>query len=156
MAIALTVNGKKRRYTGDPDMPLLWYLRDEIDLVGTKFGCGIANCGACTVHVGGTATRSCRLPMSAADGAQITTIEGLAKGEMLHPVQRAWIDEDVAQCGYCQVGQIMAVVDLLKRNPQPSDADIDAELTNLCRCGSYARLRKAVHVAARSMKGAAA
>lgn len=156
MAISFSVNGKPVSYDGDPEMPLLWYLRDGLDLVGTKFGCGIASCGACTVHVDGSATRSCSAPMASLAGSQVTTIEGLAKGTRLHPVQQAWIDEDVAQCGYCQAGQIMAVVDLLKRNPEPSDADIDAELTNLCRCGSYARLRKAVHTAAKAMKGAAA
>lgn len=147
----LTVNGKRRSYAGDPDMPLLWFLRDELGLVGTKFGCGIASCGACTVHVDGAAARSCSVPMAAAAGTKVTTIEGLATGAKLHPVQQAWIDEDVAQCGYCQVGQIMAVTDLLKSNPKPSDADIDAAIGNLCRCGSYPRLRKAVHRAAAAM-----
>jgi isoquinoline 1-oxidoreductase alpha subunit len=155
MAIKLTVNGERRSYGGDPEMPLLWYLRDELGLVGSKFGCGIASCGACTVHVDGTAARSCSLPMSSANGTRITTIEGLAaKDGRLHAVQQAWIDEDVAQCGYCQAGQIMAVVELLKSNPNPSDDHIDAGITNLCRCGSYARLRKAVHVAAKSMREA--
>ena len=156
MTISLIVNGKPQRFAGDPDTPLLWYLRDELDLVGTKFGCGIASCGACTVHLNGEAQRSCVTPMSAVEGAQVTTIEGLAKGGKLHPVQQAWIDEDVAQCGYCQAGQIMAVVDLLKANPNPNDADIDAGLNNLCRCGSYARLRKGVHRAAALMRGDAA
>ena len=155
MTISLRVNGKIRSFTGDPDMPLLWYLRDELDLVGTKFGCGIASCGACTVHVNGRAQRSCVLPMSAAGGASVTTIEGLADGDALHPVQQAWIDEDVAQCGYCQAGQIMAVAKLLEANPNPSDEDIDAGLNNLCRCGSYARLRKGVHRAAALMRGGA-
>ncbi len=156
MAISLTVNGRQVVYTGDPDMPLLWYLRDGLDLVGTKFGCGIASCGACTVHINGAATRSCVAPMAALEGARVMTIEGLANGETLHPVQQAWIEEDVAQCGYCQTGQIMAVVDLLKRIPDPSDAEIDSELNNLCRCGSYARVRKGVHRAAEAMKGRAA
>jgi len=146
------VNGRQRRYAGDPEMPLLWYLRDELNLVGTKFGCGIASCGACTVHVDGEATRACSVPMEALAGASVTTIEGLAQGDRLHPVQQAWIEEDVAQCGYCQAGQIMAVVDLLKNNPDPSDADIDRSVGNLCRCGSYARVRKAVHRAAQLMK----
>lgn len=159
----ITVNGERRRFEGDPEMPLLWYLRDELGLVGTKFGCGIASCGACTVHLNGEATRSCSVPMSGAEGASVTTIEGLAgrhgeagrdgaKGGKLHPVQQAWIEEDVAQCGYCQAGQIMAVADFLKNNPNPSDADIDQSIGNLCRCGSYPRVRKAVHRAAQLMK----
>ena len=148
----VTVNGERRRFEGDPEMPLLWYLRDELGLVGTKFGCGIASCGACTVHLNGEATRSCSVPMSGAAGASVTTIEGLAKGGKLHPVQQAWIEEDVAQCGYCQAGQIMAVTDLLKNNPNPTDADIDQSIGNLCRCGSYARVRKAVHRAAALMR----
>ena len=148
----ISVNGERRRFEGDPDMPLLWYLRDELGLVGTKFGCGIASCGACTVHVNGEATRSCAVPMSGAAGASVTTIEGLAKGGKLHPVQQAWIDEDVAQCGYCQAGQIMAVTDFLEANPDPTDADIDAAIGNLCRCGTYARVRKAVHRAAALMR----
>ena len=152
MTITLRVNGRQRRFDGDPEMPLLWYLRDEIGLVGTKFGCGIASCGACTVHVDGAAQRSCSVPMASIDGMAVTTIEGLADGERLHAVQQAWIDEDVAQCGYCQAGQIMAVVDFLKANPNPADADIDAGLTNLCRCGTYARLKKAVHRAAAMLR----
>lgn len=146
------VNGQKRRFDGDPEMPLLWYLREEAGLVGTKFGCGIASCGACTVHVDGAAVRSCSVAMEAVAGSSVTTIEGLAQGGKLHPVQQAWIEEDVAQCGYCQAGQIMAVVDLLKANPNPTDADIDASLGNLCRCGTYARIRKAVHRAAELMR----
>lgn len=148
----VSVNGTVRRYDGDPEMPLLWYLRDELGLVGAKFGCGIAQCGACTVHVDGQATRSCSVPMQAVAGAKVTTVEALAQGGKLHPVQQAWLEEDVAQCGYCQTGQIMAVVDLLKQNPNPTDADIDASLSNLCRCGTYARVRKAVHRAAELMK----
>lgn len=147
MAIAFVVNGKPVTFDGDTTMPLLWYLRDHAQLTGTKFGCGIAQCGACTVHLDGQATRSCVLPVSALAGKSITTIEGLANGATLHAVQQAWIDEDVAQCGYCQAGQIMAAVDLLKRTPKPSDEDI-AGLTNLCRCGTYPRVRKAIHRAA--------
>jgi len=135
------------RYDGDPAMPLLWYLRDHARLTGTKFGCGIGYCGACTVHLDGAATRSCVVPMSAVGGRRVTTIEGLASDGRLHPVQQAWIEEDVAQCGYCQAGQIMAAVDLITRTPAPSDADI-ATLTNLCRCGTYPRIRRAIRRAA--------
>lgn len=150
----LTVNGTERRYIGDEDMPLLWYLRDEANLKGTKFGCGIAQCGACTVHIDGKAARACVVPMAALEGARIRTIESLASEGELHPVQQAWIEEDVAQCGYCQAGQIMAVVDLLERIPDPTDEEIDANLTNICRCGTYFRLRKAVHRAAKlKMRG---
>lgn len=145
--IELTINGETFRHTGAPDMPLLWYLRDVLRLTGSKFGCGVGQCGACTVHVGGKAQRSCLLPMSALSGQAVTTIEGLASGDDLHAVQQAWIEEDVPQCGYCQAGQIMAAVDLLKRKAQPSDADI-GQLTNLCRCGTYPRIRKAVKRAA--------
>src|SRR5215470_4994038 len=144
----LRVNGQERSYDGDPSMPLLWYLRDELGLTGTKFGCGAALCGSCTVHLDGAAVRSCVTPMSAVAGHAVTTIEGLARGSGLHAVQRAWIDEDVSQCGYCQAGQIMAAVDLLRRRPEPTDADI-ATLTNLCRCGTYPRIRRAIHRAAR-------
>lgn len=150
--IKVTVNGVKRRFDGDGDMPLLWYLRDEAGLKGTKFGCGIAQCGACTVHIDGQAMRSCSVDMDTLDGMDVSTIEGLADGEKLHPVQQAWIDEDVAQCGYCQAGQIMAVTAFLKDNPNPTDADIDAGLTNICRCGTYYRLRKAVHRAAKIIR----
>lgn len=149
----LTVNGALHDFNGDPDMPLLWFLREEARLKGTKFGCGIGQCGACTVHVDGAAMRSCITPMAAVDGARIITIEGLANGDALHPVQQAWIEEDVAQCGYCQAGQIMAVADLLNRIPNPSDDDINANLTNICRCGTYYRLRKAIHRAAAIMSG---
>lgn len=151
----LTINGQTFDYAGDPDMPLLWYLRDEAGFKGVKFGCGIAQCGACTVHLNGRATRSCVLPVSAAEGADITTIEGLADGETLHPVQEAWIEEDVAQCGYCQAGQIMAVAALLEENPNPTDEDIDSGLTNICRCGTYTRMRKAIHRAAALRRGEA-
>jgi isoquinoline 1-oxidoreductase alpha subunit len=126
---------------------LLWVLRDTLGLTGTKYGCGIAQCGACTVHIDGIATRSCSVPVSAAEGAQITTIEGLATNGALHPVQKAWLAHDVPQCGYCQSGMIMAVAALLKDKPQPTDAEIDAEITNICRCGTYARIRAAIHTA---------
>jgi isoquinoline 1-oxidoreductase subunit alpha len=151
MAIDLTVNGEKRSFDGDPQMPLLWYLRDHARLTGTKFGCGISACGACTVHLDGSAVRSCVMPVAAAAGRNVTTIEGVAAGGRLHPVQQAWIDEDVPQCGYCQAGQIMAAIDLLKRVPDPSDEDIDT-ITNLCRCGTYPRIRKAVKRAAAALR----
>ena len=147
MAIEFEVNGKARTFDGDPEMPLLWYLRDHAGLTGTKFGCGIAACGACTVHMDGAAVRSCSIPMSAVTGRKVATIESLAAGGTLHAVQRAWIEEDVAQCGYCQAGQIMAAVDLLQRTPQPTDADING-ITNLCRCATYPRIRKAIRLAA--------
>ncbi len=155
MAIELTVNGEKRSFDGDREMPLLWYLRDHAGLTGTKFGCGISACGACTVHLDGQAIRSCVTPVRAVAGRSITTIEGLAQGGRLHAVQQAWIDEDVPQCGYCQAGQIMAAVDLLKRVPNPSDEDINT-ITNLCRCGTYPRIRKAVKRAAAALRGAPA
>jgi isoquinoline 1-oxidoreductase alpha subunit len=143
MAIEFWLNGNHARFDGDQSMPLLWYLRDYTELLGTKFGCGMALCGACTVHVDGNAQRSCVMPMSTVAGKRITTIEGLARGEALHAVQRAWIELDVAQCGYCQSGQIMAVSALLARNPTPSEEEILA-IDNLCRCGTYVRLRKAI------------
>jgi isoquinoline 1-oxidoreductase subunit alpha len=143
----LKVNGRALRFEGDPDMPLLWWLRDHQGLTGAKYGCGIGACGACTVLVDGQAMRSCVTPMSALQGKAVTTIEGLAKGAKLHPVQQAWIDEDVAQCGYCQAGQIMAAVDLLARTKAPSEAEI-AAIGNLCRCGTYPRIRKAIRRAA--------
>jgi len=144
----LTINGQSQDFEGDVNMPLLWFLREDANLKGTKFGCGAGLCGACTVHIDGKAARSCVTPVSAVEGAEINTIESLAEGDKLHPVQQAWIEEDVAQCGYCQAGQIMAVVDLLERIPNPTDAEIDKNLTNICRCGTYFRLRKAVHRAA--------
>ena len=147
--VRFKVNGKSYTFDGDSEMPLLWYLRDIAGLKGTKIGCGIAQCGACTVHLNGRATRSCVTPVSALEGAEITTIEGLASGNELHPVQQAWIEEDVPQCGYCQAGQIMAAADFLARNPQPTDDDIDEKITNICRCGTYTRIRKAIHRAAR-------
>jgi aerobic-type carbon monoxide dehydrogenase small subunit (CoxS/CutS family) len=149
--ITLRVNGKTYQVDAEPTTPLLWVLRDSIGLTGTKYGCGIAQCGACTVHVDGRATRSCVLPVSAVLNSDITTIEGLsADGQ--HPVQRAWIEHDVPQCGYCQSGQIMATVALLARNPNPSDSDIDREITNICRCGTYQRIRTAIHRAATGAK----
>ena len=146
--ITLTINGKSHEVDVEPDTPLLWVIRDAVGLTGTKYGCGIAQCGACTVHINGEAVRSCSLPVSDAAGKQITTIEGLAADGKLHKVQQAWIDQDVPQCGYCQSGMIMAVSALLRENPKPTDADIDAAITNICRCGTYQRIREAVHVAA--------
>lgn len=145
--IKFTINGTAFGYAGDSDTPLLWVLREAAGLPGTKFGCGEGFCGACTVHMNGRALRSCVIPVSAVADSQVRTIEGLA-GETLHPVQQAWIEEDVAQCGYCQAGQIMAAADLLERIPRPSDADIERYQTVLCRCGTYARIRKAIHRAA--------
>jgi isoquinoline 1-oxidoreductase alpha subunit len=144
----LTINGKSHDVDVDPDTPLLWVLREWIGMTGTKYGCGIAQCGACTVHVDGVATRSCLFPVSAAAGKQITTIEGLAQNGKMHPVQRAWLDHDVPQCGYCQSGMIMAVAALLKDKPKPSDADIDSAITNICRCGTFQQVRAAIHAAA--------
>jgi isoquinoline 1-oxidoreductase alpha subunit len=144
----LTVNGQAHDIDVDSDTPLLWALRDTLGLMGTKFGCGIAQCGACTVHVDGAPVRSCALPVSAVGDKQITTIEGLGADDALHPVQRAWVELDVPQCGYCQSGMIMAVAALLQENPSPTDADINAAITNICRCGSYQRIRAAIHAAA--------
>ena len=146
--VSLTINGKPHEVDVDPDTPLLWVIREWIGMTGTKYGCGIAQCGACTVHVDGVATRSCSFPVSAAAGAQITTIEGLAQEGKLHRVQQAWIDLDVPQCGYCQSGMIMAVAALLKEKPKPTDADIDKTITNICRCGTFQQVRAAIHAAA--------
>ena len=146
----LTINGKKIEIDVEPDTPLLWAIRENIGLTGTKYGCGIAQCGACTVHVDGVAMRSCGMLVSEADGKAITTIEGLAADGKLHKVQQAWIDNDVPQCGYCQSGMIMAVAALLKDKPQPTDADIDATITNICRCGTFQQVREAIHAAARA------
>jgi len=147
--ISFQVNSKKVSFNGDESTPLLWVLRDHFNLTGTKFGCGIGQCGACTIHVDGRAQRSCVTPVSTIADSSITTIEGLAPTENeLHAVQKAWLEFDVPQCGYCQAGQIMATVALLERNPNPPDADIDANMTNICRCGTYARIRKAIHRAA--------
>jgi isoquinoline 1-oxidoreductase alpha subunit len=145
---ALSINGKAYEVDVESDTPLLWVLRDTIGLTGTKYGCGIAQCGACTVHIDGVATRSCGLQVGDAAGKQITTIEGLAANGILHKVQQAWLDLDVPQCGYCQSGMIMAAVSLLKNKPKPTDADIDAAMTNICRCGTYQRVRAAIHAAA--------
>ena len=148
MAITFKVNGKPRSVNVAPDMPLLWVLRDVLDLKGTKFGCGAAQCGACTVHLGGAPTRSCQVPAAAAQGADVTTIEGLSPAGT-HALQRAWEELDVPQCGYCQAGQIMAAAALLAKNASPSDADIDAAMNgNLCRCATYTRIRQAIHRAA--------
>lgn len=146
--ISLNINGKSHQVDVEPDTPLLWVIRDTIGMTGTKYGCGIAQCGACTVHINGEPTRSCSVPVSDAAGKKITTIEGLATNGKLHKVQQAWVDNDVPQCGYCQSGMIMAVAALLKKNPNPSDADIDKELTNICRCGTYQNIRAAIHAAA--------
>jgi len=148
--ITLTVNGTQHDIDLEPDTPLLWALRDAVGLTGTKFGCGIAECGACTVHIDGQAMRSCSVPIGALSGASVVTIEGLSS-DGKHPVQQAWLSEDVPQCGYCQSGQIMAAVSFLKQYPNPTDAEIDANITNICRCGTYERLRRAIHRAA-SMK----
>lgn len=143
-AITLKINGKEHQIDVDPQMPLLWAIRDFVGLTGTKFGCGMAQCGACTIHMDGVAMRSCVTPVTAAQGREITTIEGLANGQ-LHPLQQAWIDEQVPQCGYCQSGQIMSAAALLKRNPTPSDNEIDAAMQgNICRCGTYDRVRNAI------------
>ncbi len=148
---AFILNGRRARLDLEPDMPLLWALRDELGLVGTKFGCGVGLCGACTVIIDGEAIRSCQTPVSAADGKTVLTIEGLGE-KGLHAVQKAWIEADAPQCGYCQSGQVMAAVALLAKTPNPSDDDIDAEMTNICRCGTYPRMRAAVHRAAELMK----
>jgi isoquinoline 1-oxidoreductase alpha subunit len=144
----LTINGTAHDVNAPPDTPLLWAIREWVGLTGTKYGCGIAQCGACTVHINGEATRSCSVPLSAAEGKQITTIEGLAANGTLTKVQQAWIDHDVPQCGYCQSGMIMAVAALLKAKPKPSDADIDDAITNICRCGTFQQVREAIHAAA--------
>jgi isoquinoline 1-oxidoreductase subunit alpha len=146
--LSLTINGKSHNVDVEPDTPLLWVIRDTIGMTGTKYGCGIAQCGACTVHIDGVPTRSCSVQVSDAAGKNITTIEGLANNGVLHKVQQAWIDHDVPQCGYCQSGMIMAVVALLKGKPKPTDADIDGEITNICRCGTYQQIRAAIHAVA--------
>jgi isoquinoline 1-oxidoreductase alpha subunit len=152
MAI-LRVNGSEHDLDVENEMPLLWALRDELGLTGTKFGCGIAQCGACTVHIDGDAMRSCVITVGQAAGREITTIEGLADGEALHAVQDAWIAEDVPQCGYCQSGQIMAVASFLRNFPEPTDDDINRNITNICRCGTYVRIRRAIHRAAETLRG---
>ena len=142
--ISLTINGKSFNVDVEPDTPLLWAIRENAGLTGTKYGCGVAQCGACTVHVDGVPVRSCSMPVSAAAGKRITTIEGLAENGVLHKVQQAWLANEVPQCGYCQSGMIMAVAALLKDNPQPTDSDIDGAITNICRCGTHARIVRAV------------
>jgi isoquinoline 1-oxidoreductase alpha subunit len=158
MPITLTLNGKPATFDADPQMPLLWAIRELAGITGTKFGCGIAACGACTVHLNGAAVRSCVYPVSAAAGAHVTTIEGLGasagRPEGEHPVQKAWIAMQVPQCGYCQSGMIMAASALLAHNAAPTDADVDAAMTNICRCGTYPRVRQAIHAAARAMADA--
>jgi isoquinoline 1-oxidoreductase alpha subunit len=146
----LTINGKAVEVDVNPSTPLLWAIREQVGLTGTKYGCGIAQCGACTVHLDGAAVRSCVMPAAAAVGKQVTTIEGLASGGTLHKVQKAWLEHEVPQCGYCQAGMIMAVVALLKDKPRPTDADIDAGITNICRCGTFQQVREAIHAAARA------
>jgi isoquinoline 1-oxidoreductase alpha subunit len=146
----LSVNGKSFDVEAEADTPLLWVLRENLGLTGTKYGCGIAQCGACTVHIDGAPVRSCSVQLGDAIGKKITTIEGLAQNGVLHRVQKAWIEHDVPQCGYCQSGMIMAVAALLKDKPSPSDADIDAAITNICRCGTFQQVREAIHAAAKS------
>jgi isoquinoline 1-oxidoreductase subunit alpha len=155
MALTIIVNGAEQSLDLEPDMPLLWALRETLGLTGTKFGCGIAACGACTVHVDGRAVRSCTLPLSAADGKRVTTIEGLASDGALHAVQQAWLKHQVPQCGYCQSGVIMAVAGLLARNPHPTDSEIGAEISNVCRCGTFVRMRAAIHDMSALGEGAA-
>ena len=146
----LTINGRTLDVNVNPSTPLLWAIREQVGLTGTKYGCGVAQCGSCTVHIDGAAVRSCVVPVAAAEGKQITTIEGLAAGSVLHKVQKAWIDHEVPQCGYCQAGMIMAVAALLSAKPTPTDADIDATITNICRCGTFQQVREAIHAAARA------
>jgi isoquinoline 1-oxidoreductase alpha subunit len=148
--VRLTINGKTQEVDVDPSTPLLWVIREQVGLTGTKYGCGMAQCGACTVHINGAATRSCVMPVSAAVGQKITTIEGLASGNKLHKVQAAWIKHEVPQCGYCQTGMIMAAAALLAQKPKPTDADIDAAVTNICRCGTFQEVRAAIHDAAKA------
>ena len=148
--VRLNINGKTHDVDVDPNTPLLWAIREQVGLTGTKYGCGVAQCGACTVHVDDAPARSCSLPVSAAAGKRITTIEGLAQGNTLHKVQQAWINHDVPQCGYCQSGMIMAVAALLKEKPKPTDADINAAITNICRCGTFQQVREAIHMAAKA------
>ena len=150
-SFTLSVNGRQRAVDVAADTPLLWVLRDHLDLTGTKYGCGVGLCGACTVQLDGAPARSCSLPVSAVGAKKITTIEGLARGDVLHRVQKAWIAEDVPQCGYCQSGQLMSAAALLATNHNPTDADIDAAMTNICRCGTYQRVRKAIKRAAREV-----
>ena len=144
------VNGKPVQVDVEPSTPLLWVLREQVGLTGTKYGCGMGQCGACTVHIDGQATRTCVMPVSAVEGKRVTTIEGLAQGGKLNKVQQAWLDHDVPQCGYCQAGMIMAVTALLNEKPKPTDADINAAITNICRCGTFQQVREAIHAAAKA------
>lgn len=146
--VRLTINGTTHNVDVEPNTPLLWVIRENVGLTGTKYGCGVAQCGACTVHVDGAAMRACSVPASAVAGKSITTIEGLAAGGKLHKVQQAWLEHDVPQCGYCQAGMLMAAAALLRDKPKPTDADIDAGITNICRCGTFQEVRKAIHAAA--------
>lgn len=146
----LNVNGKSYEVDVEPNTPLLWVIREQIGLTGTKYGCGIAQCGSCTVHINGLPQRSCSLPVSAVGDSKVTTIEGLASGNVLHKVQKAWVDHEVPQCGYCQTGMIMAVAALLSSKPKPTDADIDTTITNICRCGTFQQVREAIHAAAKA------
>jgi len=148
--VRLSINGKAYNVDVEPETPLLWAIREQVGLTGTKYGCGVAQCGACTVHLDGVPVRSCAMPVSAAAGKKITTIEGLAAGGTLTKVQKAWVDHEVPQCGYCQSGMIMAAAALLKAKPKPTDADIDAAMTNICRCGTFQEVRKAIHAAAKA------
>jgi isoquinoline 1-oxidoreductase alpha subunit len=148
--VRLSINGKNYDVDADPNTPLLWAIREQVGLTGTKYGCGIAQCGACTVHIDGAAVRSCTMPAEAAVGKKITTIEGLASGDTLHKVQKAWLEHDVPQCGFCQSGMIMAAAALLREKPRPTDADIDAAITNICRCGTFQEARAAIHSAAKA------
>jgi len=148
--VRLTINGKTQDVDADPSTPLLWVIREQLGLTGTKYGCGVAQCGACTVHIDGAAVRSCVMPASSAVGKRVTTIEGLASGKTLHKVQKAWVDHEVPQCGYCQAGMIMAAAALLRQKPKPTDADIDAAITNICRCGTFQEVRAAIHAAAKA------
>lgn len=149
MSIRITVNGKVHEVDVEPDTPLLWVVRDTLGMTGTKFGCGIMQCGACTMHIDGVATRTCMYPVGELGDKQVTTIEGLSDN-IFHPIQQAWIDADVPQCGYCQSGMVMAAAALLDENPDPTDEDIDEQVSNICRCGTYTRVREAIHNAARS------
>lgn len=151
MNFTIKVNGETREVDVEPDTPLLWVIRDSVGLTGTKFGCGIQQCGACTVHVNGQSTRSCGVPLESVEGAEITTIEGISENAS-SPVQQAWIEADVPQCGYCQSGMVMAATALLEQNPDPTDEDIDSAMTNICRCGTYTRIRSAIKAAAQANK----
>jgi isoquinoline 1-oxidoreductase alpha subunit len=148
--IELNINGKSYQVDVEPETPLLWVIREQVGLTGTKYGCGIGRCGTCTVHINGLPVHSCGLPVAEVKGARITTIEGLASGNVLHKVQQAWLDNDVPQCGYCQSGMIMAVAALLGRKPKPTDSEIDAAITNICRCGTFQQVREAIHMAAKA------